>query len=423
MVTHAAARLVVLSMLGSAAFAQVSVDVVDLPATLELPIAPGHNRILEVVVHGSPREVWLARSETSESRALLEKGDGERWRINLASRDVERALVAGTSPDDAQEFRVFAADSHGRVGHSVALTYGIARRALDTLRLRVLDGEQHLLASASGWSGRGLWVDPQDVALLEVSADDAPQATAAPWRGSFARSAPGRWSLLVDDALRTAWRDAGRLCVEFSAGRGELVELRVRPNGLDLGKPIVVTVKQRECAPVSGSNGYLRLSIDDVTGGQVLVELRTVEGATLVERRSMTTGTMARFPLGDHQYVLTLDKLVNLLIGDDFAVFTVTSEAKVGPRVEDLLGWIADAPLKFVRNGVEYDGRTAASHLRQKYQFAGAEVLGVDDFIEKVASGSATTSLPYLVRLPDGSEQPLREWLRARIGVESRAKR
>src|SRR5512140_1268671 len=43
---------------------------------------------------------------------------------------------------------------------------------------------------------------------------------------------------------------------------------------------------------------------------------------------------------------------------------------------------------KFIRNGVEYDGKKAADHLRMKLRSAGGKVQTADDFIRLCASKS-----------------------------------
>jgi hypothetical protein len=56
----------------------------------------------------------------------------------------------------------------------------------------------------------------------------------------------------------------------------------------------------------------------------------------------------------------------------------------------------------FIRNGSEYDGKTAAKHLRMKLEKAGGRVQTADDFIKLCASSSVITGKPYLIRFPDG---------------------
>jgi hypothetical protein len=56
----------------------------------------------------------------------------------------------------------------------------------------------------------------------------------------------------------------------------------------------------------------------------------------------------------------------------------------------------------FIRNGSEYDGKTAANHLRVKLEKAGGRVQTADDFIKLCASRSVITGKPYLIRFTDG---------------------
>lgn len=58
--------------------------------------------------------------------------------------------------------------------------------------------------------------------------------------------------------------------------------------------------------------------------------------------------------------------------------------------------------LRFLRNGKEYDGKTAAEHLRRKWKAAGDRVRTAEDFIRYCASSSTVSGQAYRVRLPDG---------------------
>ena len=58
---------------------------------------------------------------------------------------------------------------------------------------------------------------------------------------------------------------------------------------------------------------------------------------------------------------------------------------------------------KFIRNGREYDARSASNHLRLKLKNAGNRVRTADDFIKFCGSKSSMTGEPYLIRLTDGT--------------------
>ena len=56
----------------------------------------------------------------------------------------------------------------------------------------------------------------------------------------------------------------------------------------------------------------------------------------------------------------------------------------------------------FIRNGTEYDGAKAASHMRMKLDYAGKRITTAEQFIDKLATGSSMTGKPYKIRFADG---------------------
>lgn len=60
--------------------------------------------------------------------------------------------------------------------------------------------------------------------------------------------------------------------------------------------------------------------------------------------------------------------------------------------------------VRFIRNGREYDGITAAEHLRRKWQAASERVKTAEDFIRFCASFSSRSGQPYRIRFADGKE-------------------
>jgi len=69
----------------------------------------------------------------------------------------------------------------------------------------------------------------------------------------------------------------------------------------------------------------------------------------------------------------------------------------------------------FVRNGTEYDGKTAAEHVRTKWKAAGSKVKTARDFIRLAASKSSRSGKPYLIRFKDGSEVESETYLTERL--------
>ena len=57
----------------------------------------------------------------------------------------------------------------------------------------------------------------------------------------------------------------------------------------------------------------------------------------------------------------------------------------------------------FIRNGSEYDGQSAARHLRQKLNYVGERIKTAEQFVQYCASESSVTHRKYSVRLADGT--------------------
>lgn len=92
-------------------------------------------------------------------------------------------------------------------------------------------------------------------------------------------------------------------------------------------------------------------------------------------------------------------------------VFLVPGQARAAEpkteteKIEQLISHVGSlSNAKFVRNGSEYDAKTAAKFLRGKWDANKAEIKTASDFISKAATKSSTTGKPYLIRLKDGKE-------------------
>ena len=78
-------------------------------------------------------------------------------------------------------------------------------------------------------------------------------------------------------------------------------------------------------------------------------------------------------------------------------------------RVENL----KDA--KFVRNGTEYDAKTAAKFLKGKWDANSSKIQTAGDFITIAATKSTTSGKPYVIRYADGREVSSAEFLAAEL--------
>ena len=87
-----------------------------------------------------------------------------------------------------------------------------------------------------------------------------------------------------------------------------------------------------------------------------------------------------------------------------------------GKRIEFLIASVEHrAGAKFVRNGSEYDGTQAGSHLRMKLGRAGDRVRSADEFINLCASKSSFSGKPYMIVFSGGKTIPAGDFFRKKL--------
>ncbi|HLW65237.1 MAG TPA: DUF5329 family protein [Gemmataceae bacterium] len=86
-----------------------------------------------------------------------------------------------------------------------------------------------------------------------------------------------------------------------------------------------------------------------------------------------------------------------------------TEKEKIQALIEHVKGM---QDTKFIRNGKEYDAKSAARFLRYKWDDLDAQVKTATDFIDKIASYSATTGQIYMIRFKDGTQLKSGDYLR-----------
>jgi Family of unknown function (DUF5329) len=83
-------------------------------------------------------------------------------------------------------------------------------------------------------------------------------------------------------------------------------------------------------------------------------------------------------------------------------------------EINYLLGSMENSACEFFRNGSWHDARTAAAHLRDKFEILAREdrIKTAEDFIELAATKSSLSGLPYQVRCGGEEAVTSNEWLR-----------
>jgi hypothetical protein len=82
-------------------------------------------------------------------------------------------------------------------------------------------------------------------------------------------------------------------------------------------------------------------------------------------------------------------------------------------EIEYLLSAIASSDCRFYRNGSWYDAKSAAEHLRYKYESLLAKDLirDADDFIDRAATKSSISGRDYAIKCEGVAEVSSRQWL------------
>ena len=95
-----------------------------------------------------------------------------------------------------------------------------------------------------------------------------------------------------------------------------------------------------------------------------------------------------------------------------FLVFApaAVQAAPMDDEIDRLIRSIGRDGCTFVRNGRQYTRRNARAHLRSKVERNAHLIDSTEDFIRKLASSSATTGQPYLIRCTGRPETTANAW-------------
>ncbi len=106
------------------------------------------------------------------------------------------------------------------------------------------------------------------------------------------------------------------------------------------------------------------------------------------------------------------------LLGALLALCILPAALAAPPRyaqveINYLLALIGASGCDFYRNGVWYDSKRAAAHLRSKYDLLADEdqIKTAEDFIEKAATGSSVSGTRYQIKCAGAAALTTREWL------------
>jgi hypothetical protein len=141
----------------------------------------------------------------------------------------------------------------------------------------------------------------------------------------------------------------GQLWLKVTHGEWERVESPVdgAPPIADVpAKPVSLTLPkagetmpmvQREKRAIPGSSETLWVHLGDITGGQVFVEVRDINGQHLVERTSLKSKEFVKFKVNETDVYLQITEMVNNLLDEDLCqVHLSFKKPKLEEKSEEL---------------------------------------------------------------------------------------
>lgn len=172
------------------------------------------------------------------------------------------------------------------------------------------------------------------------------------------------------------------------------------------GNVVRLSVRQRGYETVPGSFDYLQVHTDDITGGQMALTLTAGGDKKLINRVSVNQADVLGFSLGDKDYHLAVDALVNQLFGDDhceLAIFVMKPAERA--RIERALRALSRAEVEVLVGDKEMIAKQGANHFRNRFENGDTSVETFEQFLESCV-GKAR------VRSAAGKTSPAADWLR-----------
>lgn len=109
----------------------------------------------------------------------------------------------------------------------------------------------------------------------------------------------------------------------------------VLPKSVSLALPKAgetMPMAQRETRAIPGSSETLLLHVGDITGGQVFVDVRDINGKHLLDRTSLKKKEFVKFQVNETDVYLQIAELVNNLLDEDICQVHLSFEK---PTLED----------------------------------------------------------------------------------------
>jgi hypothetical protein len=200
-------------------------------------------------------------------------------------------------------------------------------------------------------------------------------------------------------------------------------------SGLEIPTDPQIKMTQRGSLILPGSEGDVKIYIDDITLGFTEMTVRLVDQDSILLQQRMTSGTQAYFRYLDNKYYrINLLAFENHTFHDDLAFVSIkeveesVGKANVQPveiktntpitpeEIRAVFKKIETSDLTFIRNGDTIPDTTLAKHLEAKFMIHKKDIQSREDFIEKIISKSFLTEETYQV-VENGDTLSLVDWI------------
>ncbi len=95
---------------------------------------------------------------------------------------------------------------------------------------------------------------------------------------------------------------------------------------------------------------------------------------------------------------------------------SVSAGENVQARIQDLLAFVEDSGVTFIRNGTKHNATEAAKHMRKKRDHYQKDIRTPEDFIRLTATKSLVSGRKYQVVTREGKTLLAGDWLLAALG-------
>jgi len=167
-----------------------------------------------------------------------------------------------------------------------------------------------------------------------------------------------------------------------------------------------LTLTEQTDPPAPGSDDRLRVHL-----AQSEISLIHRDGDTLLAPTAVTEGDEIVFMFGGREHFVRVVKLYP----NKSATLLFRRGRTEKMRIDELLRIMDQSDVTFIRNGTEYQGKKAVSHLRRKWRAAGNRIQTAEQFVEHLGSRSSITGEVYRVRTKDGETYDAGPWMREQL--------